>query len=246
MDLDGFRSFILDSGIDVWTWIDLAISVASADHEAELKNRRDGIVQKLYATKCRNCDHGVHQNRDSSNDREIEGRQSGGNGIEEGEEEQRKILEIRVLLDDENQSERSLIDLLQMLLDMNISFKALQETDIGRHVTKLRKHPCNEVRRLVKILVRKWKDTVDEWVRLNTPPEEPTEAIDDGKSPNPAGHTAPSKGKLGSESNKQGGGKHFQDQTHQEFQQAKKQRNGAVQITDFHSSNGGSVPIKYW
>ncbi|XP_052110925.1 probable mediator of RNA polymerase II transcription subunit 26c isoform X1 [Arachis duranensis] len=44
---------------------------------------------------------------------------------------------------------------------------SLQETDIGRHVNQLRKHSSNGVRRLVKLLVRKWKEIVDEWVRLN-------------------------------------------------------------------------------
>lgn len=79
------------------------------------------------------------------------------------------------------QSEDSLVDLLQNLADMDITFIALkvvtqtaffiflrvsrltlsfflyvfsQETDIGRHVNRLRKHPSNEVRRLVKQLVR--------------------------------------------------------------------------------------------
>lgn len=33
-------------------------------------------------------------------------------------------------------------------------FCFLQETDIGRHVNALRKHPSGEVRQLVKLLVR--------------------------------------------------------------------------------------------
>ncbi|XP_072068321.1 probable mediator of RNA polymerase II transcription subunit 26c isoform X3 [Arachis hypogaea] len=45
----------------------------------------------------------------------------------------------------------------------------LKETDIGRHVNRLRKHSSNDVRRLVKLLVRKWKEIVVEWVRLNQP-----------------------------------------------------------------------------
>ncbi|QHN96717.1 putative mediator of RNA polymerase II transcription subunit 26c [Arachis hypogaea] len=43
----------------------------------------------------------------------------------------------------------------------------LKETDIGRHVNRLQKHSSNDVRRLVKLL--KWKEIVDEWVRLNQP-----------------------------------------------------------------------------
>ncbi|XP_073147179.1 probable mediator of RNA polymerase II transcription subunit 26b isoform X4 [Henckelia pumila] len=60
-----------------------------------------------------------------------------------------------------NQSEGSLAALLQRRVVMNIILKALKETDIGRQVTRLRKHSSDEVHRLVKILVRKWKDTVD-------------------------------------------------------------------------------------
>ncbi|EPS70880.1 hypothetical protein M569_03878, partial [Genlisea aurea] len=75
-----------------------------------------------------------------------------------------KILQIKFLLNDENQNERTLIELLRKLVDMNTSFDALKETDIGRHVTRLRKHSSDDVRRLVKFLVRKWKQTVDEWV----------------------------------------------------------------------------------
>ena len=73
----------------------------------------------------------------------------------------------------------------------------MKNTEIGRHVTKLRKHSSSEVRRLVKIVIRsvqnkkkisqefqkqyycncisdcrKWKETVDEWVKQNTPIEE--------------------------------------------------------------------------
>lgn len=59
MDLDDFRSVLKDTGVDVWDFIDTAISVACADYGEELKHRRDGIVARLYATtvpRCRNCD----------------------------------------------------------------------------------------------------------------------------------------------------------------------------------------------
>nr|ABA99692.1 hypothetical protein LOC_Os12g39290 [Oryza sativa Japonica Group] len=44
--------------------------------------------------------------------------------------------------------EDELLSLLQSLADMDIPYKALQETDIGRHVNGLRKHPSGEVRLL--------------------------------------------------------------------------------------------------
>ncbi|VVB07406.1 unnamed protein product [Arabis nemorensis] len=51
-------------------------------------------------------------------------------------------------------SEEALVELLQNLEDMDITFQALQETDIGRHVNRVRKHPSNNVRRLAKQLVK--------------------------------------------------------------------------------------------
>ncbi|KAF2293162.1 hypothetical protein GH714_038465 [Hevea brasiliensis] len=100
------------------------------------------------------------------------------------DDEQKKILEIKQHLEDPDQSEDSLVDLLQCLADMEIIFKALKETDIGRHVNHLRKHPSDDVRRLVKQLVRKWKEIVDEWVRLNPQGKQASSALmADGDSP---------------------------------------------------------------
>ncbi|KAK0581024.1 hypothetical protein LWI29_008965 [Acer saccharum] len=53
--------------------------------------------------------------------------------------------------------------------DLNSIEAGWQETHIRRHVNRLRKHSSNDVRRLVKHLVRKWKDIVDELVKLNPP-----------------------------------------------------------------------------
>ncbi|KAL8477757.1 hypothetical protein ACS0TY_029891 [Phlomoides rotata] len=84
------------------------------------------------------------------------------------DDEQTKILSIKEQLEDPEQSEDAVVELLQDLSDMDITFQALKETDIGRHVNRLRKHHhSDEVRRLVKLLVRKWKETVDDWVKVN-------------------------------------------------------------------------------
>ncbi|KAI4317151.1 hypothetical protein L6164_025049 [Bauhinia variegata] len=217
MDLDDFRSVLESASVDVWMLMDAAITVASLDYGNELKNRRDGIVERLYAAtsapaQCRNCQ--VNDNM-RPNGHEINakstrgpspstpqslGKQEEHEGEEEGEEEveeednqldpygglfddeQKKILEIKEQLEDPQQSEESVVELLQNLADMDITFQALKETDIGRHVNRLRKHPSNDVRRLVKLLVRKWKDIVDEWVKLNQPGEH-TSLMADGDSP---------------------------------------------------------------
>ncbi|XP_073154282.1 probable mediator of RNA polymerase II transcription subunit 26c isoform X2 [Henckelia pumila] len=98
------------------------------------------------------------------------------------DDEQTKILSIKEQLEDPLQSEDAVVDLLQILADMDITFQALKETDIGRHVNRLRKHPSSEVRRLVKMVVRKWKETVDEWVKVNQP-QAPANLLADGDSP---------------------------------------------------------------
>uniref|UniRef100_A0A2P2LBK0 Uncharacterized protein MANES_12G149500 n=1 Tax=Rhizophora mucronata TaxID=61149 RepID=A0A2P2LBK0_RHIMU len=194
MDIDDFRSILESSGVDVWTFIDTAILVASLDYGSELKQRRDKIVERLFATgTCRNCDYGVAVDVGV-------GRESGspftppasGHGDDDEldpfgglfEDEQRRILEIKQHLEDPDQSEDSLVDLLQSLADMDITLQALKETDIGRNVNRLRKHPSNDVRRLVKQLVRRWKEIVDEWVRLNPQGEHASSALmADGDSP---------------------------------------------------------------
>ncbi|TYG66001.1 hypothetical protein ES288_D06G232700v1 [Gossypium darwinii] len=206
MDLDDFRSVLETAGVDVWTFIDTAILVASLDYGQELKQRRDGIVERLYATsmvtKCKSCDFG-----EGSNGYQLNNESNPHGGGEEGvtgspfspqsdnenddfdpygglfDDEQKRVLEIKERLELPDQSEDTLVDLLQSLADMDITFQALKETDIGRHVNKLRKHSSNDVRRLVKHLVRKWKDIVDEWVRVNQPGEHEPAALMDGDSP---------------------------------------------------------------
>ncbi|KAG8378099.1 hypothetical protein BUALT_Bualt08G0103000 [Buddleja alternifolia] len=220
MDLNEFRSFILDSGIDIWTWIDMAISVASADHENELKNRRDGIIERLYSpsfSRCQNCDLQFSRGADCNYTEELQtGKKVAVNEDDDDDDdeddEHRKIHEIKILLVDQNQSEKCLIDLLERLVDMDTTFKALKETDIGRHVNKLRKHSSNEVRKLVKILIRKWKDTVDEWVRLNAPIEEVTQ----------------------------------NNAKKQKTTQIMDYENIPIPKNAIVTNNGGSVPVKYW
>ncbi|KAE9449859.1 hypothetical protein C3L33_18240, partial [Rhododendron williamsianum] len=179
MDLDEFRTILSNSGVNVWEIIDAAISVASSDYGKELKDRRDLIVERLYAatSRCENCDvdgrrrlqveekHKVSiemgENQKQGSPFSTPGTVHGNDDVEDGEEEGGGGGG-----EEDERSEDSLVELLQGLADMDITFKALKETDIGRHVNHLRKHPSNEVRRLVKQLVRKWKDLVDEWVKL--------------------------------------------------------------------------------
>ncbi|CAO2830378.1 unnamed protein product [Amaranthus hypochondriacus] len=201
MDLGDFRTILGKSGVGIWDFIQTAIKVASTDYGDELKSRRDGIVENLYAN-CHNCDRNCNGFANDSviaaafgSEREVNHKSNspstpasigGGEEDEEDEDDElRRILSIKEQIEDPDQSEDSLIDLLQSLADMDITFKALKETDIGRHVNGLRKHPSADVKRLVRLLVRKWKDLVDEWVRLNRPDElqSSSNLIADGDSP---------------------------------------------------------------
>lgn len=177
MDLDEFRLILSESKVDVWTMIDAAISVAAVDCPDELKRRRDGIVEKLYSARSRSSDdivngqlrldNGQGVTPESNHDKDEEQEDVDPYGGLFDDEEQTQILTIKEQLENPELSDEYVVDLLQNLADMDITFQALKETDIGRYVNRLRKHPSSEVRRLVKMLVRKWKETVDDWVRLN-------------------------------------------------------------------------------
>ncbi|XP_074302610.1 putative mediator of RNA polymerase II transcription subunit 26c [Silene latifolia] len=198
MDLDDVRRILFNSEIDIWSLIDSAIKVASLDYGDQLIAHRDSIVAKLYSncpncdteTRVETSNaNGFMSNasvmavfgtaeeedkeavmvkeKEEHHQKELEQRV-----VDEDDEfeydEEKRIFSIKEQLEDPKQTEDSLVDLLQTLADIDITFKALKETDIGRHVNRLRKHPSNDVRQLVKLLVRKWKDLVDEWVRANT------------------------------------------------------------------------------
>ncbi|KAK4722224.1 hypothetical protein R3W88_012457 [Solanum pinnatisectum] len=171
MELDELRSILKNSSVDLWSLIDTAISVAILDHGDELRSRRDAIVEKLYAPLFSNNSNSdrnyeipnkIERNIDDDHNLKTEEKSN------EEDVEISKILRIKNHFEIPNQSENCLVDQLQSLAEMDINFKVLEKTDIGRHVNKLRKHSSNEVRRLVKLLIRRWKDIVDEWVRLNT------------------------------------------------------------------------------
>ncbi|XP_076955603.1 putative mediator of RNA polymerase II transcription subunit 26c [Bidens hawaiensis] len=167
MDLDEFRAILSNSTTDVWGVIDAALTLASTDYAGELKRRRDGILERLYSQRCGNCHanavNGSPLTPQSVHQQDDEPDPYGGLF----DDEQAKILRIKEQLEYPNQTDDAVAELLQTLADMDLTFTVLKETDIGRHVNRLRKHPSNEVRGLVKQLVRKWKDLVDEWVGSN-------------------------------------------------------------------------------
>ncbi|KAJ1274465.1 hypothetical protein BS78_05G063500 [Paspalum vaginatum] len=200
MDRDErLRRALAAFGGDVWALVDAALAAAARDRPDELRARRGGIVDRLYAAAgCSYCDGrppprgalaaaGLDEEEAALDSQEADG---GTEGLAEelgaGEPGlESRIVAIRDFLEDPDQpAEDELVSLLQNLADMDVTYKALQETDIGRHVNGLRKHPSAEVRRLVKQLIRKWKEIVDDWVRLhNSGGDGVTSIITDGDSP---------------------------------------------------------------
>ncbi|KAF8641947.1 hypothetical protein HU200_067661 [Digitaria exilis] len=177
-------------GGDAWALVDAALAAAARDRPGELRARRDGIVERLYAAAgcsscCNDARHQPPPPREAlaaaGFDEEDDGEEAAASASpevdapEEAEEHggggelglESKIVAIRDFLEDPDQPDDELVSLLQNLADMDVTYKALQDTDIGRQVNGLRKHPSAEVRRLVKQLIRKWKEIVDEWVRLH-------------------------------------------------------------------------------
>ncbi|XP_058010162.1 probable mediator of RNA polymerase II transcription subunit 26c [Hevea brasiliensis] len=153
-DIDDLGSILESSGIDVWTFINSVILEASLYFGAELKQRREKIVEMLYASMHDVKDgDGYGSGSTSTMPRLIHGDEDEENDVLNPyarlfDDEEKKILEIKQRLEDLDQSEDSLIDLLQSLADMDITFKSLEETGIGRHVNSLRKHSYYNVRRL--------------------------------------------------------------------------------------------------
>ncbi|KAM1052737.1 hypothetical protein ACFX13_000329 [Malus domestica] len=199
MDHDDFRTILESSEVDIWTFMDTAIAVASADYGTELKHRRDGIVERLYATtsvlpQCPNCDADGPNGHNGNQPKAVSPytpQSVGGDGGEEDEEEldpyaglfddeQKKILDIKKQLEDPYQPEDTLVELLQTLADMEISVQELKEADIGKHVSQLRKqHPSDVVRRLAKQIVNKWKGIVNEWVKLHGEQQSSSTMVDE-------------------------------------------------------------------
>lgn len=111
MDLDEFRSILLNSRVDVWEIIDTAISLASTDYPQQLKNRRDGIVERLYTNNQIQQpplkDHLTPQSvpqehHDHDDDDDDDGDPDPYGGLFD-DDEQTKILRIKQQLEDPNQ-----------------------------------------------------------------------------------------------------------------------------------------------
>ncbi|RWW53537.1 hypothetical protein BHE74_00039974 [Ensete ventricosum] len=128
MDAEELRRMLRSSGVDLWALLETAVAVAAADHAEELRVRRDGIVERLYAPP---APLQKEEKGSSSPVMKTVHREDDAEDVEVTVEK-RNILAIKKSLE-----------------------YADQETDIGRHVNVLRKHSSDEVRGLAKQVVRK-------------------------------------------------------------------------------------------
>ncbi|KAH7677349.1 Transcription factor IIS N-terminal protein [Dioscorea alata] len=187
MDPNNIGEVLRTYNVDLWSLIDVVIVIFASDLPREHHSRRDSIVKCLYLpepSRCRSCTAaGEDLNHRSSDvkeisslgdsdadERDLHGDQDQSHRINlyrPIDSEQRRILTVKEL-GDPDQNDEVLVNCIRKLIDMNFTFKALKETDIRRHVNELRKHPSGEVWRLVKLLVRKWNDLADGWVRSNS------------------------------------------------------------------------------
>lgn len=195
-----WRKFLNGAGADIWTVIDNVLDIAATDYPHELRIRRDGFVEKLFAhpallSKSNGClpvvachdveeahdDKGVdppdydydHVRTELSDDEdrlvnsteEYDEAEALNDAMEEEARQTLEVLRVKDILAYSSQDESAILTALRTLEDMHISVEALKQTEIGKEVNALRKHPSKRVRSLAKDLVRSWKDLVDEWVK---------------------------------------------------------------------------------
>lgn len=132
MDMDDFRTILEASGVDIWTLIDTAVLVASLEHGHELKQRRDGIVERLYGSsmvggRCKSCDYGEKsevkvQLKTENGGGAVNGRGGGSpptppsadrNDDEDDDDDDEEIDPFRGLFDDEPKSVLEIKELLE-------------------------------------------------------------------------------------------------------------------------------------
>ncbi|KAL1187877.1 putative mediator of RNA polymerase II transcription subunit 26a [Cardamine amara subsp. amara] len=81
-----------------------------------------------------------------------------------------EIMRIKViLLNKDNEPNSVLLESLRKLESIPMTVDILKDTEIGKVVTRLRRHRADKISKLAKILFVEWKNLVDLW--MNTPKE---------------------------------------------------------------------------
>ncbi|XP_020696654.1 probable mediator of RNA polymerase II transcription subunit 26b, partial [Dendrobium catenatum] len=132
------------------------ILVAAVDYPNEFNDRKDLILEKLYAPQ-------LSHNNDNTNPKEENNPHPDNHLESQIVGEVMKIKEI--LFNNQNESDSILYDSLRTLQLLHLSVETLKATKIGRTVNALRKHSYKQIQELAQTLVNRWKELVDEWVK---------------------------------------------------------------------------------
>ncbi|OQU90351.1 hypothetical protein SORBI_3002G394400 [Sorghum bicolor] len=160
---DYWLGFFRGAGDNIFDAIDAAITVAASDHPAALRERRDGIAERLFTALLLHPEGAASVPSLCSSDRAEAITDDGAPRCDDpvlAETERIKA----VLLNDQEKSESELLELLRRLQELDLAFDTLDVTAIGKAVANFRKHSSKQIRNLVRSLIEDWKHTVDVWI----------------------------------------------------------------------------------
>ncbi|KAL9237908.1 hypothetical protein vseg_012402 [Gypsophila vaccaria] len=191
--IDKWRKYFEKTKSDIFEIIEYAIIVASIDSPNNFKHKKADIAELLFscrlATRCGSC-----RNRDVQIDNDVDTCGGGGGGggddddigggepsssnvsygdiealndlIEEEKEVIVEVLRIKdVLYNSQDESDSVLFESLRRLQLMHLTFNILQETEIGKAVSHIKRHSSKDIRHLARALILEWKNIVDQWVK---------------------------------------------------------------------------------
>jgi hypothetical protein len=190
---DYWLGFFRGAGDSIFDAIDAAITVAASDHPGALRERRDGIAERLFtallvtgataapgAAAVAGAAAGTpvagaptpaqlhHEGAASvpslcSSDRAEAITDDGAPRCDDPVLAETERIKA-ILLNDQEKSEAELLELLRRLQELDLAFDTLDVTAIGKAVANFRKHSSKQIRNLVRSLIESWKHTVDVWI----------------------------------------------------------------------------------
>ncbi|RWW70444.1 hypothetical protein BHE74_00021870 [Ensete ventricosum] len=180
MEAEDLRRWMRSTGVDLWALIDTAISVAAGEHRQELRSRRDGIVQRLYAAgdagRCRNCGSSgggsVVPRREEAkgSSSSAEKRAAVGAASPPSPESMNRTAAAAAEEEEEDDDQRTYGRSIDEEQSKILGIKQfLDDPDQVCRFAAFSRKPQRKHRILISYLMhRKWKDLVDEWVTSNS------------------------------------------------------------------------------
>ncbi|KAG8079553.1 hypothetical protein GUJ93_ZPchr0007g6174 [Zizania palustris] len=183
--MDYWLGLFRGAGDNIFDAIDVAITVAASDHPAALRARRDALAERLYTAHLVSGapsvvpPTGVPTTEAPAAQLHPEGAASvpslcssdraeviTDDGVPRREDPVAAEAESikTILLNNQEKSEATLLELLRRLQQLEFSVDTLTVTEIGKAVSSLRKHNSKQIRHHVRLLIEGWKRIVDEWM----------------------------------------------------------------------------------